>query len=52
MKSYDVERAERKKAIEEIVVLLTDADEDALRFIRSFLRTARAAGGHEGGLGV
>lgn len=32
--------AEREKTIEEIIGLLADADEEALRFIWSFLRAA------------
>ena len=33
--------AEREKTIEEIVRMLANTDEEALRFIRSFLRAAR-----------
>lgn len=48
----DMGKDEREKAAKEIAALLTGADEDALLFIRSFLRTARTAGGYEGGLGI
>lgn len=33
--------AEREKTIEEIIGMLANTDEEALRFIRSFLRAAR-----------
>lgn len=32
--------AEREKTIEEIIGMLADTDDEALRFIRSFLRAA------------
>lgn len=40
MKS-DTATIEREKTIEEIVGMLANTDEEALRFIRSFLRAAR-----------
>lgn len=40
MKS-DTATIEREKAIEEIIGMLANTDEEALRFIRSFLRAAR-----------
>ena len=36
----DKSNVEREKTIEEIIGLLADADEEALRFIWSFLRAA------------
>ena len=36
----DMTCAEREKTIEEIIGLLADTDDEALRFIRSFLRAA------------
>ena len=40
MKS-DTATIEREKTIKEIVGMLANTDEEALRFIRSFLRAAR-----------
>jgi hypothetical protein len=40
MKS-DTAAIEREKTIKEIVGMLANTDEEALRFIRSFLRAAR-----------
>lgn len=37
----DKSNVERKKTIKEIVGMLANTDEEALRFIRSFLRAAR-----------
>lgn len=39
MKS-DTETIEREKTIEEIVAMLSDTDDEALRFVWSFLRAA------------
>lgn len=39
MKS-DTATIEREKTIEEIVAMLSDTDDEALRFVWSFLRTA------------
>lgn len=36
----DKANAEREKTIEEIIGMLTDTDDEALRFIWSFLRAA------------
>lgn len=36
----DMATTEREKTIEEIIALLRDTDDEALRFIRSFLRAA------------
>lgn len=52
MKS-DTATIEREKTIKEIVRMLANTDEEALRFIRSFLRTGVSrAGGHARHLGV
>lgn len=36
----DTATTEREKTIEEIIAMLSDTDDEALRFIRSFLRAA------------
>ena len=36
----DTETIEREKTIEEIVAMLSDTDDEALRFVWSFLRAA------------
>ena len=36
----DTETIEREKTIEEIVAMLSDTDDEAMRFVWSFLRAA------------
>lgn len=46
MKS-DTATIEREKTIEEIIGMLANTDNEALRFIRSFLRAAREQRKHD-----